>query len=103
MYQAYGRHIELTRGDTAILSITVDGYTAQDGDVLRFAMKKRYEDTQPILIKNVDLDAMTFRIEHADTESLEFGEYVFDIELTRGEDVYTVIPEGTLTLRKEVY
>lgn len=103
MYTAEGSHIEMTRGDTAILTVSIDDYTPEDGDTLRFAIKRKYTDSEPIFIKQIDTDSMTFRIEHADTEGLSFGDYVFDVELTRGIDVQTVIPEGTLTLRREVY
>ena len=38
----------------------------------------------------------------ADTHELDFGKYVYDVELTTGTDVYTVIEPSCFEVMKEV-
>lgn len=69
--------IYLTRGDTARIAIDTDispgvTYTA------RLSVKKSESDTDYIFQKDVVDDQVLF--EHADTDTLEIGRYVYDIE-----------------------
>ena len=100
--------IRLTRGDTADFSISVqnevskDSYEIQAGDTFRFTVKESSEDTDIVLQKVLNgLDSFT--IEPDDTKSLEYGDYVYDVELTTEDgDVYTIIPPSRFTIMEEV-
>ena len=100
--------IRLTRGDTLIAALSIkdtDGhdYTPETGDLLRFAVKKHYRDTETVILKEIDTDEPVVRIDPADTEDLEFGEYVYDIQLTYASGaVDTFIAEGRLEILPEV-
>lgn len=83
----------LTRGDTAnIVFSAIDdtgtSYTPQEHDVLRFAVAKKV-GADPVfepITKIMDNDASEFwtvQIQPAHTNNLKFGDYVFDVQLTR--------------------
>lgn len=107
-YNITGSTITLTRGDTfeALVSVTkMDGspYVPIEGDSIRFAMKKNYDDSRPILVKSIPSDTMMLIIEPQDTKGLNFGKYVYDIQLTQANGkVDTFISKATLKLSEEV-
>lgn len=85
-YSITGTTITLTRGDTfeALVSATKkDGtpYIPVKGDVIRFAMKENYDDARPLLVKEIPIDTMMLMLEPSDTADLNFGKYVYDIQL----------------------
>ena len=107
-YSVQGTTITLTRGDTfmALVSITQsDGsqYLPVEGDFIRFAMKKSYEDNEPLLVKDIPINTMKLILEPGDTKALDFGKYVYDIQLTKvtGE-VDTFITKGSMKITEEV-
>lgn len=101
--------ISLTRGDTfrAKVSITDNEgkiYEPQEGDKIRFAMKKDYDDSDPLLLINIPIDTMILTIDPEDTKPFEFGKYVYDIELTKANgDVDTFIAKARIDLTEEVH
>lgn len=107
-YSVSGTTITLTRGDTfvALISITKqDGtlYICGDGDEVRFAMKRKYEDDDPLLVRDIPIDTMKLTINPEDTKSLEFGKYVYDIQLTKADGtVDTFITKATIRITEEV-
>lgn len=108
MQRISGKNITLTRGDSLVLTVSItkpDGttYEPQEGDVIRFAMKKRYTDSEPLIVKTIPHDTMELYLGPDDTKSLAFGSYVYDMQLTYANgDVDTFIDQATLTLTKEV-
>ena len=99
--------IELTRGDTAWLTVTIandsgEAYTVQPGDVLTLSLKKKIDDEVPILQKTIT-GADTFHIQPKDTAKLAFGKYKYDVQLTTAAgDVFTVIPPAIFNILQEV-
>ena len=98
--------IELTRGDTlrVELELTRDGeaYELQDGDSIRFALKRHYYDEEPLIVKSIG-DDLLLELEPQDTKDLSFGDYVYDIEMTYSDGtVDTFIAESRFTIRNEV-
>ncbi|MCD8097010.1 MAG: hypothetical protein LUE31_03035 [Lachnospiraceae bacterium] len=104
-----GTTISMTRGDTmkvyvAITDTNGSDYVPDDGDVLRFAAKKDYADDEPLILKDIPIDSLLLTLEPADTKELDYGSYVYDIELTTSEgEVSTVVPKGKLVITEEVY
>lgn len=100
--------ISLTRGDTGKFAISIADqngtpYEPKDGDKIRFAMKKDYDDAESLLTIDIPTDTMLLIIEPKDTKSLAFGKYVYDIELTKANgDVDTFITKARLDLTEEV-
>lgn len=103
--------IILTRGDTLKAQISItdkDGnpYTPEVGDTIRFAMKKHYEDpdTAVLIVKDIPISTMLLQLDPEDTKDLDFGNYVYDIQITTvAGEVDTFIAKASLTLTEEVY
>ena len=100
--------ITLTRGDTmvALISITqANGYpyTPVEGDKVRFAMKTNYTDVKPLLVKDIPIDTMELKLEPEDTADLNFGKYVYDVQLTKADGtVDTFITKAIIRITEEV-
>ena len=99
--------ISLTRGDTAYLTVDItnelgEEYAMQSGDTLTLSVKKRYiEPTYSF--QAVATGSNTIKISPEDTKLLNFGEYVYDIQLnTETGDVYTIVPVNTFEITPEV-
>lgn len=100
--------INLTRGDTLKIQIGLtdangDPYVPKASDVIRFAMKKDYNDVETLINKTIPNDTLILTLDPMDTKRLEFGRYVYDIQLTRANgDVDTFITKAVLNLTEEV-
>lgn len=107
MLRVNGTTIYLTRGDTARIQIDLieaDGtaYEPQEGDSVRFAATVEWGDPPCIEIP-ISTDSLLLEIAPNDTKPLEFGEYWYDIELTRANgDIDTFIDRAKLVIREEV-
>lgn len=107
-YSVSGTTITLTRGDTfkAQISITDrngNHYAPQEGDSVRFAMKATYNDPEPLVIIDIPIDTLILVIEPEDTHGLSFGNYVYDIQLTKANgEVDTFITTSKLKLTEEI-
>lgn len=107
-FRVNGTTIYLTRGDTFRAVITIsnpDGsiYTPQEGDKVRFAMKEDIDSEEILILREVPIDTMELVIYPGDTKELEFGNYVYDIQLTKANgDVDTFITKSKLKLTEEV-
>ena len=100
--------ITLTRGDTLIVTLTLTDsadqpYTPQSGDVIRFALKKWYTDEDVLITKTIPNNTMILRLDPADTASLKFGDYVYDLQITYADGrVDTFIAKATFKISEEV-
>lgn len=101
-------NIQLTRGDTARFEIDIvnmidnSAYVMADDDILRFSVKRSTNDKDFVIHKELQGQNVVY-INPDDTNSLSFGKYVYDVEVTTGGgDVYTVIPPSKFTLTPEV-
>jgi uncharacterized protein YfaS (alpha-2-macroglobulin family) len=100
--------IRLTRGDTARLTVDItnntDGgeYTLENSDVLTLTVKKNVNETTAYIQKTIT-GSNVFYIEPSDTESMTFGSYKYDVQLTTaGGDVYTIIEPSKFEIMQEV-
>ena len=105
-----GSTIKMTRGDTLRAVLTLKDregnvYTPLQGDVIRFAMKKDYNDANPIILKIIPHETMELVINPEDTKNLpQPSNYVYDMEITYANgDVDTFIKEAKLQITKEVH
>lgn len=107
-YNVTGTTITLTRGDTfeALVSATTkDGiqYVPCEGDTLRFALKENYSDAAPLIVKDIPVSTMMLVLLPEETKRLNFGKYVYDIQLTRADGrVDTIIAKAAFKLTEEV-
>ena len=110
MVMINGTSISVTRGDTLDITIEIlypDGtpYTVLAGDVIRFALKQRYTDAEPLICKEIPHNGMNLRLEAEETKALKAGgaPYVYDIQITmEGGTVCTFIDRAKFTVTEEV-
>lgn len=108
LYVNEDNSIQLTRGDTARISVSIINdmtdteYEMTESSKLTLTIKKHETDSQP-LVKKVLTGSTNFHILPSDTKKLSFGKYVYDVELvTESGDVYTIIGPSTFEILKEV-
>ncbi len=109
MVKISGNRIIMTRGDTLQAQVEIfetsgEPYEIQEGDFVRFSMKDKSKRGcgQVFLRKEVPASTLLLTLQPEDTEQLSYGEYGYDIELTKANGVVdTFIPEGTIELRWE--
>lgn len=108
MQKITGKRIVLTRGDTLKATVTMlkpDGteYTPESGDSIRFAMKKSFSDETVLVEKSIPNDTLLLKLDPEDTKNLDFGSYVYDVQLTYANgDVDTFIDRASIELTEEV-
>lgn len=112
MAEIKGNTVIMTRGDTEIIRISIkkpDGteYEPMQGDRIRFALKRNYDDEDTLILKDIPIATMELKIDPIDTKNLEAGQmkgrYKYDIELTQANgDVSTVIPRADFIILEEV-
>ena len=100
--------IELTRGDTAYLSVPIqnevtgEAYDVGPEDTLTLTVKKSVKDAA-VGFQKIIQGGNTFHIKPEDTRALDFGKYKYDVQLdTADGDVYTVIGPQTFEILSEV-
>lgn len=108
MVKINGTRISMTRGDTLQAQVEIfdtsgDPYTLQEGDRVRFAMKDRSKRSCGHILLYKDIPSnLVLTLLPEDTETLPYGEYGYDIELTKANGVVdTFIYEATIELRWE--
>ena len=112
-------NITLTRGDTLTLTVTlmhevepvppatdptIEPYTPEEGDVIRFAVSKGYK-TEPgyelKLSKDIPNDTLTFTCSSTET-ALDYRTYNYDVEVTRADGCVDTFISAKLTITGEV-
>lgn len=94
--------ILLTRGDTAYLTVKLDGYEPLEGDTISFTVKKAISDTEPVLKLTIPIDE-AFVFQPSDTAGLPYGKYYYDIQIdTAFGEVFTVVEKSPFRLKEEV-
>lgn len=103
-----GTDIELTRGDTfkrTLVLTDAEGnpFTPAEGDVIRFALKKKVKDETVLINKVIPNDTLVLKLNPEDTKELPFGDYVYDIQITYANgEVDTFITVSKFKLTEEV-
>lgn len=102
-----GYDITLTRGDSLPLQLTLkknnESYTPGSEAYIRFAMKVRYKDETPVLLKEIPVDTLQLIFLPEDTKDLPMKKtYVYDIELTDENGYVDTFIEGRFTIGEEV-
>lgn len=102
--RVYGTDLYMTRGDTESITITFNGYTPVDGDVIKFTVRQTIESAVALYkeITTFDGNQATIPIEPEDTESLAFGTYLYDIQLTYSGNVKTIVTPSKFVIGLEV-
>lgn len=108
LYVDKSNNIRLTRGDTARFVVSVknevtqQAYDIQSSDTLTMTIKDSIRDGEACVQKTIT-GSNVFHILPSDTRGLNFGKYVYDVQLTTASgDVYTVVEPATFELMEEV-
>lgn len=107
MFKVNNGEIYLTRGDSARLQVDIsnadgEAYALAEGDTLRLTVKRSPKDKAHLLQKIVT-GSNVFTFVPADTASLNFGGYSYDVELTTASnEVYTIIVPSKFEIGDEV-
>ena len=106
MLKIEGTTIYMTRGDDAEIQIDItdlsgEKYVLKDGDVLKLTVKKTVKEYDTAFEVVADADGL-FTISASDTKSLEFGKYVYDVQLTSDGKIQTVVPCSNFMIEAEV-
>lgn len=110
------KKILLTKGDTAYLTIELSNEDVFSvGDIVIFSLKRKLkDDAEYALQKEItvteEANTLQIKIEPTDTEQLSYGNYYYDVQLTRKSsgDIFTIItpdenePITNFRLLKEV-
>lgn len=101
-----GINLSMTRGDTESITVSrADGEPFVSGDTVEMTVRKRPE-SEKILYKKVteftEDGKAVIVLNSADTESIPFGGYGYDIQLTFADGtVSTIIKNGSIYFDKE--
>ncbi len=103
-----GNRISLTRGDSMHVTVSIlqngEPYIPQEGDSIRFALKKDFDDEEPLVYRNIPIDTLQLILLPEDTKPLEFGKYWYDVELTKADGtVDTFIGPERFNITEEVH
>ena len=100
-----GTNLTMIRGDTESITVTFSSALSA-GDQLTMTVRETAES--PIEIQKSHICSggeteIVFTLQHGDTSRLNFGTYVYDIQLVVGGETFiTVIPMSKLRLKEEV-
>jgi len=104
-----GTTITITKGDSLEVELSLamsDGtpYVPSELDEIRFALKERYSDEEPLIYKVIPHDTMRLALTSEDTKKLRAKKtpYVYDIQLTAGDVVDTFIYNAEMYVLEEV-
>lgn len=103
----YTNKIMLTKGDSASLFVGVvdlldEEYHVNEDDIISMTIRKDADDEDVILYLIASNDNYII-FNPDDTKNLKAGYYIYDIQLETSEgEVYTIIPESTFELMREV-
>ena len=122
MFRIDGSKISLTRGDDAIIELSVftpdnKPYQVQEGEKARFTVRKRplYNNSTPPLIEkdfafatynkeesNEGKISFEIKINSVDTKFMERGEYLYDVQFCDLQDNLSTLCKGIFELTYEV-
>lgn len=106
-----GTNISMIRGDSETITVLCkDQYGTLvdliDGDTVRFTIKENINTEIKTLQKTVTTfpdGIAVITIVPADTKTLKFKEYVYDVQLTRADQsVITIVPPSKFKIEGEV-
>ena len=114
------QNIILTRGDTMTLTVglshevppvppatepTIEPYTPESGDVIRFAVSQGYKGATGYEFKwstEIPHDTLTFTMPATETAKLSYQTYNYDVEITHDDNTVDTFISGHLTIIGEV-
>lgn len=104
------QRIEIVRGTTNTFAITVtdannDLYTLADGEVIKFGIKRKKEDADPIFVKTAitgENGVYAIVLAPSDTAELPCGKYMYDVGLQSGGAYHSIIEPNVFEILPNV-
>ena len=101
-----GKNISMVRGDSESITVRCEQQPFTEGDTVTMTVRES-TDSGVALRKDVteftDTGEAVIALFPEDTSVMEFGDYVYDIQLTRGDGtVTTLVTVSRFTLEEEV-
>ena len=99
-----GTNLSMVRGDSERLSVSCSTPFAS-GDQVAFTVRKNVESPVDIrkIVTSFDDGKAVIAIDPADTADMDFGAYVYDIQVTWGSGIVkTVVKKSIFNLEEEV-
>lgn len=101
--------ISLTRGDSMLVQLELEKgdetFTPATGDVIKFSVS-RVPKGNPgyslLISKTVNNDTLILELLPEDTADLDYGSYLFDLEITYASGEIDTFASGTFVLTEEV-
>lgn len=96
MFYIENNTIHLTRGDKAVINFSIENYTFENGDIVKFLIYYKYGlNSEPILKKEINVKQATDNVDIIlNTEDTKIGkisnepiEYWYEIEFNKGQTV----------------
>lgn len=99
-----GTNLSMTRGDSESISVTISGYDIQTGDFLEMTVRQRHASPVVLYKKVTEFseNKALISIMPEETSDLSIGDYVYDLQLTFGGAVKTIVKPSKFTLEEEV-
>lgn len=99
-----GTNLKMTRGDSEALTVKLEGHSLSAGDKVEMTVRKTPKSPKLIHKEVTDFPngEALISIEPGDTERMQFGEYVYDVQLTYGGAVKTIVPPSKFEIGEEV-
>lgn len=100
-----GTNISMTRGDTETLTVRCS-VPFEEGDTVYMTARESVEAPvafQKIVREFGDEGEAVIVIDHEDTEGMDFGDYLYDVQVTRDSGtVTTLVKPSKFTLTEEI-
>lgn len=98
--------IYLTRGDSAKIKINISDmcdnpFVYAGSTVITFSAKKKILD-KDYVIQKIILNNNYIELSPNDTKDLDFGKYIYDVQIVFDGKTHTVIPPSSLYICEEV-
>ena len=98
--------MSMTRGDSESVTVKCPSDPFAVGDTVTMTVRPDVESAvalQKTVTAFTDEGEAVIRIEHADTEGLDFAAYVYDIQVVRADGtVTTLVKPSDFTIEEEV-
>ena len=104
------KNLKMVRGDTFSFAIEYefDDKSKQDLDTCYLSCKKNFDDNNYIFqksigsgISKVDDNQYRVRIAPEDTDSIDIGNYFYDLQIGLNNDIFTIL-KGVLKIEREI-
>lgn len=100
-----GTNLSMVRGDTESITVRCAQAPFQRGDTVYFTVREDAESEIALQLTVTEFpdEEAVIAISHDSTEGMDFGDYVYDIQVTRADGtVTTLVEKSKFTLREEV-